>query len=755
TAGSAAALRVRVAFDDRIGLRTFLALYWPQGCLFLLVLAATAFLARRAIRAISDPIRQVTEQSRKIAEGAYAAVELNTDFAEFAHLGVSMNRMVSVIAERTEKLQASEESYRNQFLKNVTPMLLVTRDIGEILEANAAAAHYYGRARHQLKTMRLEQLDAPETPASRVLRASVSPPASQGLRSEGKQRRAHGEICDVELSVSAIRFQELDLLHLIIVDVTERNAATAAANRHAAAAQQANEAKSEFLANMSHEIRTPLNGVLGMLDLLLSGRLGSSERRYAEIAQRSGSTLLGLINDILDLSKIEANKLTLESVGFDLMELMDQVGAILGARAVGKNLEVICAILPDTPRLLRGDPTRLRQVLLNLGGNAVKFAATGEVVIRAELQKKDGAGVEFRFSIRDTGPGIPEQKQHLLFQKFSQVDSSTTRQHGGTGLGLAISRQLVELMGGQIGLHSTPGVGTEFWFSLTLEQQPNDPAGTDLTPLAGLRALVVDDNETNRQLLTSWLGSWQMRPNAVGSAADAFVAIRQARAEGDPYAVALLDLSMPGMDGMQLAARIRNDTPDTATKLVLVSSVENMRDQAALTQAGFSDGLPKPVSPKELRKVLLQTLVIAAPPVRPDPAPARTQHRVLLVEDGEINQLVARGMLDAMGYTTDIAGNGAEALRVLAERDYDLVLMDVQMPVMDGREATRQIRQPGSAVRNRAIPVIAMTSYAMTEELDRCLEAGMNAHLTKPITRDGLHAMLQRFAPAATTTAPA
>lgn len=744
--GKLVPLALRSIYTTQIGPLVFIRHYWPQGCLFLLVLVVTLLFAHRAIRAISEPINQLTEQSQKVAQGAFDEVSLNTNFAELDQLGASMNHMVAVIAERTAKLRASEASYRNQFLQNVTPMLLVTSESGAILEANEAAAQFYGYSRSQLQTMRLAQLNAPGAPVGQILHVLQQTSEAGGARHECQQQAAQNRVRDVELSISTTQFQDRAIRHLIIHDVTDRNEATAAANRHAAEAQKANEAKSEFLANMSHEIRTPLNGVLGMLDLLLDCPLGATERRYAEIAQRSGSTLLDLINDILDFSKVEANKLSLETVPFNLLELADQVGGILGTRALGKEIEVICAVQPGTPCLLHGDPTRLRQVLLNLGGNAVKFTSRGEVAIRVAMLAQRGSKVSLRFSIHDTGPGIPADKHHLLFQKFSQVDSSTTRKHGGTGLGLAISRQLVELMGGQIGMQSHPGAGSEFWFTVTLERQKQEHVWPGMASLAGSRVLVVDDNATNRDFLVAWLKYWQLRATSCSTGAGALTVIDEARAENDPIRIALLDMNLPGMDGVQLAENIWANSVNAGLKLILISSLEKLQDPAQLARAGFISGLSKPVSPAELRRALLQNPLAAVTP-KAVFANAEPKWRVLLVEDGQVNQMVAQGILESLGCATELAQNGSEALQILAERDFDLVLMDVQMPVMDGHEATRRIRRQGSGVRNPAVPVIAMTAYATTEERDLCLQAGMNDHLAKPFTRETLSALLQRYAP--------
>ena len=531
-------------------------------------------------------------------------------------------------------------------------------------------------------------------------------------------------------------------------------------------AEFASRAKSEFLANMSHELRTPMNGVIGMTGLLLDTNLSEEQCRYAEIVRTSGESLLGIINDILDFSKIEAGKLTLEILDFDLEPLMDELAMTLALRAQKKGLELLYSADHGVPRHLRGDPGRLRQILNNLASNAIKFTPTGEVTIRVSVLSQDDESALLRFAVRDTGIGIRPDKTKLLFQKFSQVDASTTRKHGGTGLGLAISKQLAELMGGQAGVISEVGRGSEFWFTVRMQKQPRavQPAPPlHSAELDDIRILIVDDNATNREILMAHMTDWAMRPSEAVDGASALESMLSAVEEDDPFRLAVIDMQMPGMDGATLGRAIQSNPQFSKTRIVMLTSLGARGDAKIFEDIGFAGYLTKPVQYHDLRGVL--SLVLSAPEVsaKSKPRPIITRHatreklpsfkgcktRILLAEDNIFNQQVALGILRKMGLKADAVANGQEAIRALEHIPYGLVLMDVQMPVMDGLEATRLLRSTQSTALLSG-PIIAMTANAMTGDREKCLEAGMNDFLSKPISPQALATMLTQWLPGMT-----
>jgi len=654
-----------------------------------------------------------------------------------------------ITQQKNIELEIKRQKQFYETLISNSPVAIVVLDNEEkISSCNPAFESLYGYHIHEILGTYLDTLITTEETQSEA-RQYTQRVMRETVHALGKRRRKDGSLVDVEIFgvpvfVDGEKVGALAIYH----DISE-------IVRAQQEAEQANRSKSEFLANMSHEIRTPMNGVIGMLELALDTALTSEQQDYLQTSLKSAEALLSLLNDILDFSKIEAGKLELEAINFNLRNLVEDVGYTLAKRAQDKGLELVCLVHPDIAHVLHGDAGRLRQILTNLVGNAIKFTHQGEIVIRAEAIDETATHAKIHFSVQDTGIGIPKERLAAVFDRFTQADGSTTRKYGGTGLGLAISKQLVEAMNGTMGVKSESGLGSDFWFDITFEVISSESLVGINTPLrtADLRTariLGVDDNQTNRTVLTKMVESFGCHVETAASGARGLEMLHTAARAGNPYQIVLLDMQMPGMDGEQTARAIKSDPLVRDVKIVILTSMGKRGDAARLRALGCSGYLLKPVKQQMLYEALLAILNS-----NEDDAPDLvTRHviseklsvgkRILLAEDNSINQKLAVAILQKAGYSVDVVEDGLQAFEKTISGGYNAILMDVQMPEMDGFESTRKIRD-WESMQGLHIPIIAMTAHAMKGDRERCLEAGMDDYVTKPIESRVLHNVLSRW----------
>ncbi len=694
-----------------------------------------------------------------IASCRLALREMSESAEKRAQLETIKDTIEQEIADRTAELKAGEERFR--ILSTSSPVGIFQTDAaGECLYTNPRLRAMTGLSFGECLGDGWSRAVHPEDRMAVTREWAIAAAQGNDFSREFRIGRPDGTVRWAHSRSSKLTDESGTITGFVgtVEDVTDRKLFEGELRKAKDAAEAATRAKSSFLANMSHEIRTPMNGVIGMTGLLLETNLNAEQREYAETVRSSGQALLSIINDILDFSKIEAGKMQLEMLDFDLRTTVEECVELLAERAQARKLEIACLVHHDAPAVLRGDPGRLRQILINFLSNAVKFTEKGEVIARARLASppRDGR-VTIRFEVTDTGIGIPPEAQARLFNPFTQADDSTTRRYGGTGLGLAICKQLAELMGGEVGLESAPGKGSTFWFTATLEARPETALvlPSPREDLRGLRVLIVDDNATNRKILQGLTRLWGMAGEGAASARSALEMLRAA-AGAAPHDLAILDMQMPDMDGIELARAIRSDPRLARIPLLMMTSMGVRGNAEDCRQAGVNAFLTKPVRQSQLYDSIRTMMGAPAPSASPEDPPnlvtahglreaeARKRMRVLVVEDNEVNQMVAIRMLDKLGYRSDVAANGLEAVEAASRIRYDAILMDCQMPEMDGFEATRAIRE-SEAARGLRTPIIAMTANALQSDREECLHSGMDDYLAKPVQKATLGESLRRW----------
>ena len=759
----------------------------------LLSVLVTYLVSSKLLGLITEPITHLAQVATKVTqEEDYSLRAIPRGEDEVGTLVGAFNKMLERIQERDDALQhakddlevrveartielqtevgerlkaeealTEERKVLRALIDNIPDFMYVKDASSEFLLANAAVAASAGVRRPEDLLHKTDFDFFPKELADRYYadeqeivrrKEGIFNQEEECLDTQGRRfwlLTTKVPICDKTGRVTGVAGVGRDITHIKQAQEEMRKAREAA--------EASSKAKSEFLANMSHEIRTPLNGVIGMTELALDTPLTPEQREYLETVKVSGDSLLTVINDILDFSKIEAGKIDIETIDFDLRELLDSVMKALALRADEKGLELLCEVAAEIPETVRGDSTRLRQVINNLVGNAIKFTESGEVALRVRVEGREGKEAVFQFTVADTGIGIPAEKQALIFDPFSQADTSTTRKYGGTGLGLTISARLVRMMGGKIWVESQVGRGSQFHFTVRLgvAESKEIKVGTMAPPelLRDARTLVVDDNETNRRILKGMLLRWQMHPTCTNGAEAALEALSAAYQSGKPFRLILTDMHMPGMNGFEMIEAIRKRPELSAATIMMLTSAGHRGDAARCKQLGVAAYLLKPIRQSELREAVAR--VLGAQPadgVIPlvtrfslqDARAPEESLRVLLAEDNLVNQRLAVRLLEKRGHRVAVAANGAEALRALEQESFDLLLMDVQMPEMDGLEATAAIREKerGTGMRQ---PIVALTAHAMKGDREKCIAGGMDEYLSKPIRPQDLDQLLEKY----------
>jgi two-component system sensor histidine kinase/response regulator len=751
--------RVNRAECDLLGLE-------PEGLLgkhaWEFVLPAERESSRQAVLQKIAGERSIAPFQREFvrSDGAPLCLEIHERLIE-DHRGKVVG-IRSALLDVTERKRAMEELDR--FFSLSLDMLCICGFDGRFKRVNPAWEKALGFTEQELLASPYLDFIHPADREATIAEASKLATGVDTISFENRYRTRDGGY--IWLLWTAWPSTELGLIYAAAKDISGRKRAEEAQVENAARlaqlvkelevakgrAEEATRAKSEFLANMSHEIRTPMNAIIGMTGLALDTKLRPKQREYLTAVKQSADSLLSLIEDILDFSKIEARRLDLEHKEFNLRDLLEDTLRILALRAESKDLELACHIPPEVPEVVAGDPSRLRQIIMNLAGNAIKFTKDGEVIVDVRVASALDGAVEMHFTVSDTGIGVPPEKQQHVFEAFAQADSSITREYGGTGLGLAICSQLVSLMGGRIWLESEVAQGSRFHFTARfglprlapVSKLPAKPA-----LLRGLPVLVVDDNATNRRILQEILGKWRMKPTLVESGAAALVALRRASEVGRPFRLALIDGQMPVMDGFTLAAQVRRDRQLGETTLIMLTSFGEPGDGMRARQSGIVAYLTKPVKQSDLFDAMATSLSrfpAGGVPTAPVTRSSVRRLRILLAEDHPLNQKLAVRLLEKRGHKVSVVSNGQQALAALEEKVFDLVLMDVQMPKMGGLEATSAIRQKERGTGKR-IPIVAMTAHVMSGDRERCLQAGMDAYVAKPIQPAELFDTIENVVP--------